>query len=304
MSPETKSAQVNLRFAPSLKTAAEEAAARERRSLNSLIESLLADHLSSQPQLEEWHERAQARLLSLRKDTGIPGPIGIAAKSYSIKVATGQQLAPEHLISYLTSINARLHNSFSYAPYFYPYETPGMRPYYTSDHNLGKGSLGEILESFAHPGSGPELNFWRVSPAGLGTDIRPLFEDREQSRNFDLEPGKWLSPFFMTRDLAAFVLHSYYLAEKLPGAEAIEFRCEWSGLKERELAEIPQIGFCQQGMVARVDQRITSGEWPIGDIRSLFPEMVSALGGPVVRLFDPTFAYSPDWVRTQSAKFK
>lgn len=43
--PETKTAQVNLRLQPSLKDAAERAAAADHRSLTSLIEKLLADYL-------------------------------------------------------------------------------------------------------------------------------------------------------------------------------------------------------------------------------------------------------------------
>jgi hypothetical protein len=42
---ETKTALVNLRIRPSLKQAAEKAAADDHRSLTSLIEKLLADHL-------------------------------------------------------------------------------------------------------------------------------------------------------------------------------------------------------------------------------------------------------------------
>lgn len=42
---ETKSAQVNLRLQPSLKEAAEKAAADDHRSLTSLVEKLLADYL-------------------------------------------------------------------------------------------------------------------------------------------------------------------------------------------------------------------------------------------------------------------
>src|ERR1700722_12801082 len=267
MTPETKSAQVNLRFTPSLKSAAEDAAVREHRSLNSLIERLLAEHLSNQPTLEDWHDRAQARLLSLQANVGgaaVPQE-RLAAKSYAIKGALGQRLAPQELIAHLTRINGNLHNSFVHAPFFYPYtNTPGLRPYFTADNNLRRGELEEILESFAHPPVVRDVDFWRVSPAGLATDIRPLFEDHEEFRQYGLEPGKWFSPYFMTRDLAAFVLHSYYLAEKLPGAEAIEFRCEWSGLQERVLAESPALHMMwQPGMIARVDQRTTSGEWPI-----------------------------------------
>jgi hypothetical protein len=40
-----KTATLNLRIAPSLKAAAEKAAAADHRSLTSLIEKLLSDHL-------------------------------------------------------------------------------------------------------------------------------------------------------------------------------------------------------------------------------------------------------------------
>ena len=45
MAREAKTAQVNLRLQPSLKEAAEKAAADDRRSLTSLVEKLLVDHL-------------------------------------------------------------------------------------------------------------------------------------------------------------------------------------------------------------------------------------------------------------------
>ena len=41
-----KTAQVNLRLEPKLKAAAERAAAKDHRSLTSLVEKLLADHLT------------------------------------------------------------------------------------------------------------------------------------------------------------------------------------------------------------------------------------------------------------------
>jgi hypothetical protein len=47
MPTEAKTAQVNLRLQPSLKAAAERAAADDHRSLTSLIEKLLADYLKN-----------------------------------------------------------------------------------------------------------------------------------------------------------------------------------------------------------------------------------------------------------------
>jgi hypothetical protein len=43
--PRTKSATLNLRIEPAIKDAAEKAAADDRRSLTSLVEKLLVDHL-------------------------------------------------------------------------------------------------------------------------------------------------------------------------------------------------------------------------------------------------------------------
>jgi len=43
----TKTAQVNFRIDPKLKAAAEKAAAKDHRSLTSLIEKLLSDHVKS-----------------------------------------------------------------------------------------------------------------------------------------------------------------------------------------------------------------------------------------------------------------
>ena len=51
MTRENKTAQVNLRIAPSLKEAAEKAASADQRSLTSLIEKLLADYLRDKGQL-------------------------------------------------------------------------------------------------------------------------------------------------------------------------------------------------------------------------------------------------------------
>jgi hypothetical protein len=45
MAKEPKTAQVNLRLQPALKSAAERAAADDHRSLTSLIEKLLSDYL-------------------------------------------------------------------------------------------------------------------------------------------------------------------------------------------------------------------------------------------------------------------
>jgi hypothetical protein len=51
-----KTAQVNLRLMPEMKAAAEKAAADDRRSLTSLIEKLLDDHLREKGYLAQAAE--------------------------------------------------------------------------------------------------------------------------------------------------------------------------------------------------------------------------------------------------------
>lgn len=52
MAKETKTAQVNLRITPSLKAAADKAAADDQRSLTSLVEKLLTDFLKERGYLQ------------------------------------------------------------------------------------------------------------------------------------------------------------------------------------------------------------------------------------------------------------
>jgi hypothetical protein len=59
MAREPKIAQVNLRLQPSLKKAADLAAADDRRSLTSLIEKLLADYLRERGYLGETTEASR-----------------------------------------------------------------------------------------------------------------------------------------------------------------------------------------------------------------------------------------------------
>ena len=49
---EKKTSQINLRISPTLKEAADRAAAADQRSLTSLIEKLLTDYLREQKMLE------------------------------------------------------------------------------------------------------------------------------------------------------------------------------------------------------------------------------------------------------------
>jgi hypothetical protein len=300
MPAETKTTQVNLRLTAALKAAAEKAAGRDHRSLTSLIEKLLTEYLQTTPSLDDWHERGRARFLRLAVEHKLADKSakGAAAKSFCINTAHGDHIAANRLGRELQLIHGELGSRFKHAAYFHPYTRRGLVPYFTADSELNHG--GEILECFAPTPLVEATDFWRVAPAGAAFDMRLYTEDRDAFRQHGFEPGKWFSPYFLTRDLEVFVHFAELLAARFPAAATIEFRCEWHGLVNRHAAAGEPGRFWPPANISRTDHCITRGEWPVALLRSAWPDIVSTLGGPVVRLFDPTFDYSPDWIKSQS----
>ncbi len=303
MASQTKTTQVNLRLTPALKAAAEKAAGQDHRSLTSLIEKLLTEYLQTQPALDDWHDCGRARFFRLPAKHWLSGDIarGAFAKSLRIKCAAGDRIGAYKLTRELQLIHGELSHRFKFVPLFHPSTRRGLVPYYTSDNHLNRAGE-EILECFAAPPAGQATELWRVSPAGLAFDMRPYFEDCETYRQHGLEPGKWFSPYMLTRDLEVLAHFASELAARFPSAETIEFRCEWSGLLNRYAAAGEPNQFWPPAKISRSDHCVTQGEWPVADIASAWPDIVSKLGGPVVRLFDPTFDYSPDWISSQSTR--
>jgi hypothetical protein len=299
--PENRSIQVNLRLQPALKAAAEQAAASDHRSLTSLIEKLLADYLRTQPTLEDWHERAQVRFASAASDKNHNyQQFGTLTRSYSVRTANSEQINPAVLRRTLREIHDELRNPAIAWRIFYPFHNRlELIPYFTSDTTLWRGKTEEILEMVAFPPLLSRFEFWRVSPTGLATDISSHFEDddREDHRQMGLHPGKWFYPSYMTRQITQLVLHASKLSQRFPSAESVEFCCQWSGLLEREISDLDLIGY-NSGKIAWVDERVTTGEWPISQLHEGWPEIVSKLGGPVFRLFDDEFDYSPNTINT------
>ncbi len=305
MNADIKAAQVNLRLSPAMKAAAEKAAALDHRSLTSLVEKALATYLQSQPSLEAWHDRSRSRALRLVAEHKIEERYrrSFVTRSYQIKTAEAEIVPPHQLQNKLRLVSQELDKHFSVG-IFYPYTRSELLPYFNSDSDLKRGATDEVLECFGFPPVLFSLEFWRISGAGFATDIRPLFEDRPNFVDRGLEPGRWFCPFMAVRDLAVIVYHAQQFAKEFPSAERVEFRCEWSGLLEREIADPdPQHGWLP-GKFSRVDHRVTTGEWALRDLHSSWPQIIGSLVGPVIRLFDPEFPCSPEWIRSEALRFK
>ena len=298
---DNKTAQVNLRLHPALKLAAEEAAARDHRSLNSLVEKLLSDFLRTLPTLEDWHEAAHLRFEGLLDVAKLSPKIkqGYRVLSYSIRTASNEKLQSSQLTRCMADVHHGLPRYVSSPHLLYPYTRPELAPYFTADRALRRYESDEILECTVSPDRAileDSIELWRASPSGLVTDIHPYREDQFSAKNEPKTlPPRWFSPHWMIRDVGELIYHSLLMSRHFEAVEAITFRCEWFGLLERELSELDPRRFLP-GNIARVDRRLTAGEWSPAELGKAWPAAASVLVGPVLRLFDPTLECAPDWI--------
>ncbi|WP_413992412.1 hypothetical protein ACMDCR_10145 [Labrys okinawensis] len=301
--PPEKSAQVNLRLTPSLKARAEKAAERDHRSLTSLIEKLLADYLCGRVSLEVWHNAAKEKFERLALDRGeakILSPRKYRTLSFSIHTADAFEFEPAAL---LPMVNALPSLMAGYRTQLFDvYTREGLAPYLIADAKATPtGKTSEILESAIFPDRAVTglTDFWRVAPGGFATHIGVYYEDRKKSYD-GFEPGTWFWPFQAMREVNALVLIAMVMAQRLEGAESVEFRCEWQGLGGRALSDA-EFGFpWLPGLTSYEEERVTLGEWSVDDLKHQ-PVIVSELVGPLVRSFYPSFPCDPDWVGRQIA---
>jgi len=282
----------------------------ERTTLVGMFDSLLRANPQQKPTdlFKHWHERTDARFVELATKRKAP-PYVLRSRidlSYAIHAADGQLLDPRRLIETLRQINQEVHDLIGSPLLFYPYTRHEILPYFIEDSESGQGNR-EILESAIFPDTSVlvgTIDLWRVSLDGLATHVLPFWEDREDvPQHSKREPETWFCPYYMVRSLAQLIRHARALAERFSEAETVEFRCEWRGLEKRQVFDPrPQIHWLP-GKIAQADRRVTGGNWAVAELAA-WPRIVSTLGAPVMRLFDPSFDFSPEWVAQQQSMFR
>jgi hypothetical protein len=244
----------------------------------------------------------------------LSGPRKCRALSFGIHTTDGQELKPEDLREIVRALPGGMRGVFTSVNLFHVYTRDQLAPYYTSDDSTyytadAIGTLSttpeEILESAVFPDVATldTVDFWRTAPRGFASHIRTFNEDRQGMRDRRLEPGKWLWPFYLVRELYEFVLHACLLSERFEKAESVQFHCEWWGLCDRELADAMSPLQWTSGKIAKTDHRVVMGEWATEDLHRT-PDVVSELAGPILRLFDPSFECSAEWVGEQTKRFR
>jgi hypothetical protein len=138
-------------------------------------------------------------------------------------------------------------------------------------------------------------------PLPYATHIGSFMEDKPGLQQWSRKvPGTWFSPITLAQTLGQLVRHARALTERFHNPTSVQFRCEWQGLKGRQVFDINAGIPWRDTLVARDNRRIATFECTPAELVSR-ARIVSELGGPVMRAFDPEFNFSPDWVAQRLA---
>ncbi len=145
-------------------------------------------------------------------------------------------------------------------------------------------------------------DFWRVSPTGFATIIRPYPEDLAQpDQEPPIRPGAYLSPFAVAQEVGELICHAQAFARLFAGVRRIVFRCEWWGLSGRELFD-PDRLWPHRGP-ALSDRCVATAQVPLARLALGWPETVAQLIAPVVRAVEPDVVLDGDWVQRQAPRW-
>ena len=273
-----------------------EAALEGRRAVPALQDRLL-----------DWHLAARGAFLALVPRSPVAALLagGHYALSYALELSHPQMLdhaqLPEHL----------RHCAFEAQALFRPglrmFEPPyrlAARPRFVADPACGDDDT-DFLETAwlrAYPTT-ETADFWRVSPKGFATVVKPYAEDRaELNATLEMQPGTWLNPDLLARELAELVCHARSFARLFAGARRAVFRCDWWGLAGRELFD-PEGRWAQSG-AALGDHRAAALDVPIASLLQAWPEAVARLMAPVLRALEPDLVLDAEWVRAQAPRWR
>ena len=230
--------------------------------------------------------------------------------SYSIVHAEQNVMQKKALLEALTRINREVRQLvWTGWSMFYPFTRSEIAPQALPENPDGSGTyfLETNLVSDNRIVDTTLPDFWRVSPNGWATLVRAYREDRsrDEDEKFDRDrkPGTWLSPETPIRETAELVRHAYLFSKYFSSSTAIEFDCQWKGLKDRELKDFDPGVYWSPGRVSRSDIRKATGIWPISELLHNWPNVVAALSCPVLEIFGLDFC-SADFVHEMESRFR
>jgi hypothetical protein len=281
--------------------------AAERTAFVGLIEGFFdpkPTHLAGDT-LEAWHDAASSKYRSIVVREQLPWSTTLEKNfyqlSYDFDGVDGGDIAGSSMIDILRQANAEMRDLvWTGWSMFYPFNDPKLI-YFESDAYPGQ-SVTEVIEGNllgAERTTSTLPDFWRVAANGKATIVRAYREDRSGYR---YGGGTTWSPFMAARDLTEFLRHARAMATQFNDVQSVRFRCEWHGLKQRQLRDQESDWSIER--VAKTDRVISTTERAVQDLTVSWAAIVSALVSRVGRAFDPTLDLSPEWVMRISRLFR
>jgi hypothetical protein len=259
--------------------------------------------------LRAWHEQSEQRFKALiDRATHLSWPVDLAKNhaqlSYLI-MGSGEAFDASWLPQVLTEVNLQVRDTvWTGWSMFYPFTRAAIRPAIHAEFSDGSG--GEVLETNLVADGNLDVSLpdmWRVTTDGRASMFRAYREDRADVVAKMRRPaGSWISPETIVRETAELVAHARAMAERMPGATGIAFRCKWIGLDGRELNDFGY-EYWSPGRIAGADQRVVAADRALPVLGSNWEEAVASLACPVLSLFGFENCGS-EFVRRLAPRFK
>lgn len=254
--------------------------------------------------LAPWHEATRQAYERAAKEVGASPRLSANnfQLSYSIHTDDGQQVPPSKMMEIARELNMEIRDRVNTGwSIFFPFQRDPISPYFTEVQGLPFGPT-EVLEANLMLDAGNEYHsdFWRLSSDGKASIIRPYGVDYLNGEGWT--HGSYFSLNDCARHLGEVIRHAEAFAERFDRPEAVSFRCEWGGLKNRELKDAN--ANWSSGQRAHTQSRITQGTWAVGAVSADWPSVIDSLMAPLTRAFAPTLHLGPSWVRAESHKWR
>ena len=251
-----------------------------------------------------WHEAAYGRFLEVVDGKGAGEWLKRAHYqfSYEIVVADGERLEMSGFLEQARQMSQEVLRLVDPGwTMFWVFDGEELQPRSATDGALRDE---EFLEcSLEDAGEMMLPDFWRMSPTGSATIVRPYREDRRKL-GAEFRAGTWFWPFLMAREIAELIAHARAFAERFEAPETVSFRAEWRGLKGRRLKD-PDDSFVElRGGAAEDDLRAVTRTIPVASLTAGWPELTADMLSAVLRLFDPRHSVSAAEIREWSKRFR
>lgn len=252
--------------------------------------------------LAKWHEAARVAYGRAVKEAGVADRLveNSVHLSYLISSDEDERLPSDQLLEIAEQINFEMRDRVNTGwSIFFPFRRAPISPYFASDGRTGDDE--QFLEANLLSESRTDgTDFWRLSPDGRATALRAHRSDFWGQAGWN--DRRLFSPNVAAREVGEMVRHAQAFSERFSRPMSIAFRCEWTGLKGRSLAD-PNRDW-GPGQTARTESVTSQGEWPFIQLTQDWPGIVAHLIGPLMRAFAPSLRLGEAWVRNESAAWR